>query len=108
MRCLTQGVAPACRHDGSSWSDEDAHVRLPAGIPLPRGALLQVRGDWEWLIQAFRFRSVNSEAFCWMCDATKSGPLCYNCFRPDAAHRATLISHEAYMLACAQARQRRS
>ena len=108
MRCLLQGVAPAVRHDGSPWSEEEANSRLPAGSSLPRAALLQVRGDWEWLTQAFRFRSVNSESFCWMCEATKSGPLTYRSFGVDAAHRATLISHEAYILGCMQAQQQPS
>ena len=50
-----------------------------------------------------RCRLVNSEHFCWMCDATQKtpGPLDYHDFRPEAAHRQTLISHEMYFARCA-------
>ena len=63
-----------------------------------------MRGDWEWLEQCFRLRSVSSDKFCWMCESTQRTPgaLHYHHFAPDAAHRGTLISHSAYLLACAQ------
>jgi hypothetical protein len=101
---LASGVAPSHRHDGSPWTTKDQVARLPSGQPLRRAALLQVRGDWEWLEQCFRFRSVNSESFCWMCEAVQrvQSPLDYKDFRPDAPHRATLISHQQYMVRCAQ------
>jgi hypothetical protein len=102
-RCLAAGASPSNRHDGTPWSSDDQVARLPSGQPLRRAALLQMRGDWEWLEQCFRFRSVNSESFCWMCEAyqRRSGPLDYKDFRPDAPHRATRISHEQYMSRCA-------
>jgi hypothetical protein len=65
-------------------------------------ALLQVRGDWEFFEQFFRTRSVNSDNFCWMCQATQRtpGPLHFSDFRPTAAHRQTLISTEQYLETC--------
>jgi hypothetical protein len=103
MKCLADGVSPNCRHDGSPFRVEEQGRRLPPGTLIPKAALLQVRGDWEWLEQCFRLRSVSSDAFCWMCQATKNttGPLHYHDFRVDAAHRTTLISHRDYIMACA-------
>ena len=101
FQCLLAGVAPSCRHDGQPWSPEDRKVRMRAGTPIPHAALQQLRGDWEWLVQCFRLRSFNSELFCWMCNTTYShGPLCFRDFRPTAAHRGTLISHQAYLDSC--------
>ena len=78
-------------------------TRLATG-PLPVAALLQVRGDWEWLCQCFRLRHYGQEEFCWLCNARSTGPLSYYNVAPDAPHRATLISHEAYITHCAEAR----
>lgn len=52
-------------------------------------------------MQAFRFRSFNSDSFCWLCDATQGGPLRYTDFTETAPHRSTLIDHQAYVLSCA-------
>ena len=102
LGCLAKGLSPSARHDGSAWTEQDLQDRCQSGIAIPRAALLQVRGDWEWLEQCFRFRSVSSEAFCWMCNAVQRvpGPLNFHDFSREAAHRHTLITHEAYMEAC--------
>ena len=69
---------------------------------IPKAALLQVRGDWEYLIQCFRFRSVSSHQFCWLCDASKEvGHNHYIDFARDAAHRSTLFGHSEYLRRCA-------
>jgi hypothetical protein len=82
---------------------------VQGGQSIPVVALLQARGDWEWLEAAYRIRSVSSERFCWMCDATKgAGPVFYGDFRPNALHRATLISHTDYVYACARERMQPS
>ena len=103
MGCLARGETPTCRHDGSPWSAADLQKRVPGGLTIPRAALLQVRGDWEWLEQCFRLRSVNSDLFCWMCDASQKtiGPMHYHDFRPEAAHRQSVLSHEQYLQRCA-------
>ena len=108
MNCLKHGVSPATRHDGTNFTHHDARVRLPPGQALPRSALLQIRGDWEWLCQCFRFRHFSSESLCWQCQATQTGPMSYMDVRPTAAHRGTLISHEEYIRECIQARQQPS
>jgi hypothetical protein len=71
FQALAQGIAPACRHDGSDFTAEDLQRRLPAGHHIHRGALLQIRGDWEGFEQEFRVRAPRQEHFCWMCDASK-------------------------------------
>ena len=98
---LMLGTSPSRRHDGSPFSQDEARHRIPAGIRLPHAALLQLRGDWEWFYQCFRFRTPSQERFCFLCDATRTGPLCGFNFSARAPHRATLISHETYLLRCA-------
>lgn len=104
LRCALSGFAPHVRHDTTPFEDNERDLRLPHGVPLPPLALLQVRGDWEWMVTAFRFRSYNSASFCWLCDAETSGPLTFHDFRTDARHRETLIDHNSYILGCAQQR----
>ena len=102
MQCLLRGRSPSSRHDGSAWTREDLEHRMPRDQDIPQAALTQIRGDWEWLESCFRIRSVNAQIFCWMCDTTTSpGPNCYHDFTPTAAHRATAITHEQYITACA-------
>jgi hypothetical protein len=101
FRCLALGKLPTSRHDGAPWNPYDAKVRMH-GSDITRGALLQVRGDWEGLVSFFRLRFYKSENFCWMCNCTMSpGDLCYKNFQLDAPHRSTLITHQQYLLNCA-------
>lgn len=101
FRHMVHGVSPSCRHDGSPWTAADRRARIGANIALPTAAILQVRGDWEFFQVAFRFRSVSSDEFCWLCHCTQSpGPLCAWCFTPDAGHRSTLVTHQSYLEAC--------
>ena len=72
MACLKEGVTPRARHDGSAFNRYDLENRLCGGFETPRCALLQVRGDWAWIMEAFRFRSPSSDSFCWLCPAAKS------------------------------------
>jgi hypothetical protein len=102
MGCLARGETPTCRHDGSPWSRLDQQTRVPGGQIIPKAALLQVRGDWEFLEQCFRLRSVHSDEFCWMCDATSKtmGPRHFHDFRPEAGHRQSLVSNQEYLQRC--------
>ena len=105
MCCLAQGVAPACRHDGTAFSPQDELFRLQPGAPLGcRAALLQARGDWEWLCQCFRFRHFSSEMMCFLCDASWTGPMSFFNVSDHAPHKATLLTHEQYLAQCAQDR----
>ena len=96
MKCLKDGLSPMCRHDGSAWTPQDERLRFPVGSMLPRAALLQVRGDWEWLCQCFRFRHFQNENFCWLCDATHTGANSYLNVGPDAPYRQTRVTHERF------------
>ena len=102
MSFLMTGTWPACRHDGTAWSAHDRKSRALSGV-LPRAALLQIRGDWEFFAQAFRFRSYNSLSFCWLCDASlRPGLLSFTNMQPDAPHRQTLLGHDGFIAACAR------
>ena len=97
FRCLSLGKSPALRHDGTAFTEEDVKERIPRHALVPHFALLQVRGDWEWLAQAFRFPWPSSTEFCWMCSANKQD---YIDFRPTAPHRSSVISHTQYLQSC--------
>jgi hypothetical protein len=107
FRLLCRGTTPALRHDGSQWTPHDTKHRLPNGIAIRPAALLQIRGDLEFLVEAFCLRSMASQRFCWLCNAEKDedSHFTYTNFRPDAPHRSTAISHEMYFEACAAQRR---
>ena len=52
--CLSKGISPDRRHDGSRFTQHDENARMPVRVALPPMCLLQIRGDWEWLTQAWR------------------------------------------------------
>ena len=95
MRLLRDGLAPTKRHDGSAWTGWDKRHRLPNLTPLPLAALLQIRGDWEWMCQAYRFRKANELTFCWLCNATLHTYM--NEFHRDAPHRRCLRDHYQFL-----------
>jgi hypothetical protein len=94
MKVMLSGQAPTCRYDGSTWMDWDRTVRLARDERVPTAALLQVRRDWEHVVQAFRLRSYKGDNFGYKCNTTMSdGPLCCLDFSPTAAHRDQLVTH---------------
>jgi hypothetical protein len=97
-------MSPSARHDGSPFLPEERELRVASNVHLPRAALLQIRGDWEWLQTAFRLRATGADSFCWMCNATRwtRGPMHFSDFRAQAAHRQSVFTHEQYLLACAR------
>ena len=64
-----------------------------------RGALCQVRGDWAFYTEVFRFPSWNgAERMCWMCTASSTiRDLAFSNFAPNAKWRSTRWSHESYL-----------
>jgi hypothetical protein len=101
FRCMLSGRAPSTRHDGSQFTLHDAAARMEPGRHLHAGALLQLRGDWEYVSLAFRLRHTSNDGFCWLCEATKAdGPMCFKNFADDAPYKATKITHERYLEAC--------
>jgi len=55
LQHLAKGTVPECRHDGSPWTPHDLVSRLAFYGKLRRAALLQVRGDWDFLKLLFAF-----------------------------------------------------
>jgi hypothetical protein len=74
LRCLACGTLPTARHDGGPWLPTDSVRRRQAGLPLGcRGVLAEVRGDWVFYKQCFRFPQHNErEGCCWRCRITPS------------------------------------
>jgi hypothetical protein len=101
MAALASGRCPVARHNGEPWTDFDERHRATGDLVV-RAGLLQVRGDWMWLIENFRFRHVANECFCWQCQATHTGELSYLDVSPTARWRATKMTHEAYVEGCAR------
>ena len=95
MAALARGRAPECRHDGTPWTEKDSQTRFQGELGCT-AALLQCRGDWEWVCQSMRFRHYGAEFFCWLCDATHIGPNTYLNVAPTAPWRGSLWTHETY------------
>ncbi len=69
---------------------------------MPRVALLECRGDWQWFGTAFHFRTQSSERICWMCDAGKgAAPCSFAEVSAGATWRGTAIAHEEFCGRCA-------
>ena len=95
MSFLLGVLTPVARHDGSAWSAHDLSSRLAANILLPIAALLQLRGDWDWMSVAYRFRKATEELFCWLCNITQA--TFRNEFRRGAPHRNNLRTHADFV-----------
>ena len=108
LRQMLIGRSPAFRHNRMAFTRFDQMHRMEANKEIPHAALLQLRGDWEWVSQCFRFRSPGAQSFCWMCEATTSGLYDYKDFDPHAPHRGTLFDHQTYVLKCGEERQQPS
>ena len=107
MSLLLGKASPTRRHDNSWFTAWDRKHRLRGIARLPAAALVQIRGDWEWLCQCFRFRSYGADVFCYLCEACRSAEsnMCYRRFTPEADHRSTLLTHVAYFAALALERE---
>ncbi len=80
-----------------------AAKRCLGGMPIPRMALLQFRGDWECISKVFRFRSPGATELCWRCDATTTpGPLCYLDYDYGRCI-ASRVTHRDYIMICVSA-----
>lgn len=81
----------------------------PDGLPIDgggeplagpwKGACVQVRGDWQFYCQAFHFPTWNTnERMCWLCRASNvNANLLWTDFNTNAAWRASVWSHDAYV-----------
>ena len=90
-------------HTGQRFADTDHRFKLAIhGEFCPgRGVVLQLRGDWQFLCQAFGFPQWNSvDNMCWICAAGKLFP--WTDMRPQADWRATVRTHDMYLADCAE------
>jgi hypothetical protein len=81
LRSCSTGVLPSKRHDGAEWlkSDRARAKAAESGTVGCRAALVEVRGDWKFYGETFRFPKHNTKAgCCWKCPCT-----------PDQAPRGT-------------------
>jgi len=69
MQCLLAGRCPSSRHDGSAWKKSDkARKNLASQEIAVRGAIVEVRADWQCLKSVFRFPGWQETTGC-----------CYRC-----------------------------
>ena len=91
---LLFGRTPATDYNG-------LHL-LGGGLPLAGGykaALCQIRGDWAFYTEVFKFPTWNGAlSMCWMCRASSTlKPLLFTDFSADAGWRRTRWTHEGYV-----------
>lgn len=72
LQMCALGQFPASRHDGSPWLKSDRSRAGLGGKELGfRAVLTEVRGDWKFFKETFRFQAWNEKAgCCFKCRAT--------------------------------------
>ena len=93
MNALLTGIRPEL-----DWANNplpDANEYIAGGY---RGALVQVRGDWEFYCSVFRFPYWHeSTRMCWLCRASNVvGDLLWTNMAADARWRATRWTHRTF------------
>ena len=75
---LATGVWPRARHDGTAWNKSDSCRVTPR--PFLKGALVEVRQDWEFAAEVFGFPAHNTgDGCCWACTCTPAQVICILC-----------------------------
>ena len=94
FNALLAGKTPVKDHDG--YNTIGGGEVLAHGL---RGVLCQIRGDWQFYQEVFKFPAWNGALeMCWLCRASSTIPgLAFIDFGNTAGWRATPWSHEAYM-----------
>ena len=86
LNILGTGIAPTCRHDGSAWINSDKTGSRARHNPprsqgctiLQRCCLAEVRGDWKFMNDVFKFPAHNTNAgCCWRCTCTPEQVIVY-------------------------------
>lgn len=75
------GKMPAMRHNGDPFNQTDAKRKKLIGKDFPRAILSEVRGDWAWYKQCFRFPQHN-----------ELGGICFRCQACPATYRDCSLS----------------
>jgi len=74
MEHLAAGTFPQERHDEMPWLQSDSWRKKKKSNPLPRSILVEVKGDWAFMKDCFRFPQHNETAgCCWLCKVCPSG-----------------------------------
>ena len=91
---LLSGETPSSDWEGGPL--EGGGEQLAGGW---RGAICQLRGDWVFYCELFKFPQWNSaNRMCWLCQASSVDPaLAWSHFGPGAGWRKTRWTHESYM-----------
>jgi hypothetical protein len=74
MEHLAAGMFPVQRHDAEPWQHSDTWRKRKSNQPLPRGILVEVKGDWAFMKDCFRFPQHNEkQGCCWLCHVCPDG-----------------------------------
>ena len=69
LEVLATGQPARARHDNSPWLKSD--TKRKAGTAVQRSCLVEVRADWKFMSQVFKFPTHNlNEGICWKCTCT--------------------------------------
>jgi hypothetical protein len=86
---------PGARHDGAPWNQSDSKRKVLAGKILPKAILAEVRGDWVFMKQCFRFPQHNEVGgLCFKCVAC---PATYKDCSSEAPWRQQRLGHWGLM-----------
>ena len=85
------GKMPKCRHDSSPFNKSDTKRKRMMSQDFPRGVLCEVRGDWSFYKQAFKYPQHNEKnGICYKCTAC---PATYKDVSTHATWRQQRLSH---------------
>ena len=71
---LAAGRFPVFRHDEDKWLASDAWRKKKTGLLLPKCILAEVKGDWAFMKDTFRFPQHNENmGCCWLCSVCPGG-----------------------------------
>lgn len=87
---MAAGRYPASRHDGAKWHVTDVWRKKQSLKRLPRTILCEVKGDWAFMKETFRFPQHNENAgCCWLCTVKPNGIRDASLAAPWRANRLT-------------------
>jgi len=74
FQLLAAGMFPMTRHDEEKWLSTDCWRKKKAGLSIPKGILVEVKGDWAFMKDTFRFPQHNElNGCCWLCSVCPNG-----------------------------------
>ena len=89
------GTMPSCRHDGSQFNCTDSKRKKMAKKTFPKAILAEVKGDWAFYKQCFRYPQQNERGgICFRCEASPGN---YKDCSLQADWRVNRLDHWALM-----------